>query len=75
MYKVFCVMDDRLVLQDMDDKSYYPMGYVVDKEFNIIGEKVAMANVVRFNPYVENPSNEDAKRKFRKDKGKFTEIS
>ena len=67
-------MDDKLVLQDMDDKSYYPMGYVIDKEFNIIGEKVVMANVIRFNPYVERPSNEDAKRRFTRGKEKFIEI-
>ena len=68
-------MDDRLVLRDMGDKSDYPTGYVIDKEYNIIGERVVMENIVRFNPYVENPNNEDAKRRFRKDKGKFVEIS
>jgi len=75
MYRIFYIMDDNMALLDMNDKSYYPMGYIVDEKLNIMGEEIMIDNVIKFDPYVEDPSDKDAKRRFRKDKGKFIEIS
>jgi len=75
MYRIFYVMSNNMALLDMDDKGSWPKGYIVDKNLNMIGGEVMIASVIKFDPYVEDPSNEDAKRRFRKDKGKFVEIS
>mgnify|MGYP001137170559 CR=1 FL=1 len=74
MYRIFYVMDDNMALLDMTDKSYWPKGYIVDENFNIIGSEVMIDSVIKFNPYVEDPSDEDAKRRFIKDKKRFVEI-
>jgi len=74
MYKIVYVSSENYVFVDSDDKNEFPKGYMTDRLFNIVSPKIEVDRVLKFNPYVEDPSEEDAVKRYKPKNDKMVEV-